>query len=114
ERVLEQHEMLVLGLQLVDDPLDLVGHADAELVKQRLGNPAFVGHDRHTSARRSAARTRRRVRRRRSSDQVSSDQVACPRKISLSSTRWALKAVASRGMQASGMAWPHMNTSSAA
>src|SRR5262245_19331804 len=47
--MLEQHELLVLGLQLVDHPLDLVGHADADVIEQRLGNPAFVGHDRHTS-----------------------------------------------------------------
>ena len=49
ELVLEQDEMLVLGLQLVDHPLDLVGHAEAELVEQRLGNPAFLGHGRDVS-----------------------------------------------------------------
>src|SRR5499427_959341 len=46
EWVLEQHEMLVLGLQLVDHPFDLVGHADADVIEQRLGNPAFFGHAR--------------------------------------------------------------------
>ena len=45
ELVLEQHQMLVLGLRLVEHPLDLEGHAEAEIVEQRLGNPAFLGHD---------------------------------------------------------------------
>src|SRR5262249_24391990 len=106
ERMLEQHEMLVLGLLLVDHPLDLIGHADADVIEQRLGNPAFVGHDRHTSGRRSTARNRRRVSRR-----LSSDYVPCPRKISLTSMRLALKALRSTGMQASGIALPHMNKS---
>jgi hypothetical protein len=29
ERILEQNEMLMLGVRLVDHPLDLVGHAEA-------------------------------------------------------------------------------------
>ena len=44
ELVLEQDEMLVLGLHLVEHPLDLEGHAEAEIVEQRLRNPAFLGH----------------------------------------------------------------------
>ena len=44
EWVLEQHEMLVLGLHLVKHPLDLVGHAEAEVVEKCLGNPALLGH----------------------------------------------------------------------
>src|SRR5262249_57558392 len=107
--MLEQHEMLVFGVQLVDHPLDLVGHADADVIEQRLGNPAFVGHDRHTRGRRSTARNRRRVRRR-----LSSDYVSCPRKISLTSTRLALKAFRTTAMHASAIASPHMNKSSAA
>ena len=47
EGVLEQHEVLMLGLRLVDHPLGLIGHAEAEVVEQSLGNPAFSGHDRH-------------------------------------------------------------------
>ena len=47
EGVLEQHEMLMLGLRLVDHPLGLIGHAEAEVVEQSLGNLAFSGHDRH-------------------------------------------------------------------
>ena len=42
----EQHEVLMLGLHFVQHPLDRVGHAKAELVEQRLGNPAFLGHGR--------------------------------------------------------------------
>ena len=44
EFVLEQHQMLVLGLHLVEHALDLVGHAEALGIEQRLGNPAFLGH----------------------------------------------------------------------
>ena len=47
EGVLEQDEMLMLGMRLIDDPLGLIGHAEAEVVEQRLGNLAFSGHDRH-------------------------------------------------------------------
>ncbi len=68
ERVLEQNQVLMLGLHLVEHPLDLVGHAEAEIV----GRSSFT------------------------------------------STRLALKASRSTGMQASGSALPHMNTSSAA
>src|SRR5262249_20366924 len=109
ERVLEQHEMLVLGLELVDDPLDLVGHADADVIEQRLGNPAFVGHDRHTSGRRSTARNRRRLRRR-----LSSDYVSCPRKSALLGRRWAWRPFRSRGRRAWGRPWPQRNKSGGA
>ena len=37
ERVLEQDEMLVLGLHFVEHPLDLVGHAEAQVVEQGFG-----------------------------------------------------------------------------
>src|SRR5262249_22865072 len=112
ERVLEQHEMLVRGLQLVDHPLDLVGHADTDVIEQRLGNPAFFGHDRTSETAGGRHRKERKsptVRRR-----LCSDYVSCPRKISLTSTRLALKAFRSTGMQASGVALPHMNRSRAA
>ena len=45
ERLLEQHEMLVLGLRFVEHLVDPVAHAKAEVVEQRLGNPALFGHD---------------------------------------------------------------------
>src|SRR5947209_1569658 len=32
--VLEQNQMLVLGLHLVQHPLDLIGHAEAEVIEQ--------------------------------------------------------------------------------
>ncbi len=44
ERMLEQHEVLVLGLQLVEHLVDLESHAETEIVEQRLGNPALLGH----------------------------------------------------------------------
>ena len=44
ELVLEQHQMLVLGLHLVEHLLDLEGHAEAFGIEQGLGNPAFLGH----------------------------------------------------------------------
>ena len=63
ERMLEQNEMLVRGLHLVDHPLDLVGHAEAEIVEQRFGNPAFFGHARApgSARRRQTTRTGRSV-----------------------------------------------------
>src|SRR5262249_56795529 len=45
--VLEQHEMLMLGLQLVEHLLDRIAHAEAEVVEQRFRNPALVGHSTH-------------------------------------------------------------------
>ena len=39
--MLEQHQVLVLGLPLVEHLLDRVAHAEAELVEQRFGNPAL-------------------------------------------------------------------------
>ena len=44
ELVLEQDQMLVLGLHLIDHPLGRIGHAEIEVVEQGLGNPAFRGH----------------------------------------------------------------------
>jgi hypothetical protein len=40
--VLEQHQMLVLGVHFVEHPLDLIGHPEAFRIEQRLGNPAFL------------------------------------------------------------------------
>ena len=45
ERLLEQHQVLVLGLRLVEHLVDPVAHAEAEVVEQRLGDPALLGHD---------------------------------------------------------------------
>ena len=42
--LLEQDQMVMAGLLLVEHPLDLEGHAEAEIVEQRLRNPAFFGH----------------------------------------------------------------------
>ena len=42
--LLEQHEVLVLGLLLVEHLVDREGHAEAEVVEQGLGDPALVGH----------------------------------------------------------------------
>ena len=47
EWMLEKHEMLMLGLRLIEHPLGLIGHAETEVVEQRLGNLAFCGHDGH-------------------------------------------------------------------
>jgi hypothetical protein len=52
--LLEQHEVLVLGLLLVKHLVDREGHAEAEVVEQRLGKPAFVGH--HLSFRTTSSR----------------------------------------------------------
>ena len=38
ERVLEQDEVLVLGLHLVEHTVDRIGHAEAEVVEQGLGD----------------------------------------------------------------------------
>jgi hypothetical protein len=43
--LLEQHQMLVLGLQLVEHLVDREGHAEAEIVEQRLGKPALLCHE---------------------------------------------------------------------
>jgi hypothetical protein len=40
--MLEQNQVLMLGLHLVEHPLDRVGHAKAARIEQRLGNPAFL------------------------------------------------------------------------
>ena len=40
----EQHQVLMLGLGLVEDPVDRIGHAKAELVEQRFGHPALFRH----------------------------------------------------------------------
>src|SRR5262249_20718519 len=48
ERMLEQNEMMVLGLYLVEHPLDFIGHAETEVVEQRFGNPASFSHGRAT------------------------------------------------------------------
>jgi hypothetical protein len=42
EAVLEQHQVLMLGLQFVEYLLDFKGHAKAEIVEQRLRNPALL------------------------------------------------------------------------
>ena len=42
--LLEQDQMVVAGLLLVEHPLDLEGHAEAEIVEQRFRNPAFFSH----------------------------------------------------------------------
>jgi hypothetical protein len=44
EFMLEQNEMLMLGLHLGEYPLDRIGHAETEFGEQRLGNPTFLGH----------------------------------------------------------------------
>ena len=44
KRLLEQHQMLVLGLHFVEHLVDLKGHAETEIVEQRLGNPALLRH----------------------------------------------------------------------
>ena len=43
ERLLEQDEMLVRGLLLVEHSVGLIGHAEAERIEQRLGDPALLG-----------------------------------------------------------------------
>ena len=43
--VLEQYQMLVLGRELVEHPLDRERHAKAELVEQGFGDPALRGHN---------------------------------------------------------------------
>ena len=45
----KQDEMLVLGLRLVEHPLDRIGHAEAEIIEERLGNPALRGHGRQAA-----------------------------------------------------------------
>ena len=36
-------KMLMLGLHLIEHLVDLEGHAEAEVIEQRLGNPALLG-----------------------------------------------------------------------
>jgi hypothetical protein len=45
ELVLEQDEILMFGLAFVENTADLVAHAEAERIEQRLRNPALLGHD---------------------------------------------------------------------
>jgi hypothetical protein len=54
--LLVQHEVLVLGLHLVEHPVDLIGHAEAMAVEQRLGNPAFHPHPHEQTAGREPGR----------------------------------------------------------
>src|SRR5215510_10802742 len=109
EGMLKQNEMLVLGLYLVDHALDLIGHAETEVVEQRFGNPASFSHGRAAdensgTGKRASGR----------SALMLPDQVSRPRRISLTSTRFALKALRRTWMHASGVALPHMNKSRAA
>src|SRR5207248_201286 len=116
ESVLEQDEMLVLGARFVEHPIDFVGHAEAELVEQRFGHPALAGHGRSGDGGQMTDDGNGADFRSPSSGvrHPSSDQAPCPRTISLTSTRCALNASRNTGMQASGLALPHMKTSSAA
>src|SRR5215472_4204666 len=43
EAILEQYKMLVLGLQLIEHPINLEGHAESEIVEKRFGDPALLG-----------------------------------------------------------------------
>ena len=116
ELVLEQHQVLMRGLRLVEHALGRVAHAKAFRVKQRLGNPASFRHGRllqiQTAGSEAASRFGRpcpavsRI--------VGAGYSPWPRSSSLTATRFALNASRSTGTQASGLALPHMNTSSAA
>ena len=113
ERLLEQHEVLVLGLRFMEHFVDPVAHAKAEVVEQRLGNPALFGHD--TPLVRVCRKKNGRVLARPlKPDSVSLAQAPCPRKISFTPTRFAENASRNTGMHWSGSAEPHMKTSSAA
>ena len=122
ELVLEQHQVLVLGLHLVEHALDLVGHAEALGIEQRLGNPALLGGHCEILGEILGGCPHRRTAgkvpgRHPIFWKVSSNrrrQTSRPRRISSTSTRLALKASRSTGMQASGSASPHMKMSSAA
>ncbi len=112
ERVLEQHEVLMLGLHLVEHLVDLEAHAETEIVEQRLGNPALLGHDRPP---RGAHRKRPGSWPGRSNfHALDAVQASWPRNSSFDADRLAANASRSTGMHASGSAEPHMNTSSAA
>ncbi len=118
ERLLEQHQMLVLGLHLVEHLVDLKRHAEAEFVEQRLGNPAFFRHDGTSGspiAKRPGPGPAASIN---SNDRLCrarpAVQASWPRSSSLTPTRFAENASRSTGMHASGSAEPHMNTSSAA
>ena len=124
--LLEQHEVLVRGLLLVQHLVDREGHAEAEVVEQGLGKPAFVGHGRLIS-RSSCPRTRASGNRRgfnrsptsewknglrilRSPACAGDDSSAgrepyapCPRRCSPTTMRFGLNASRSTGMQASGL-----------
>ena len=161
ETVLEQYKMLVLGVQLVEHLVDFEGHAETEIVEQRLyaiwqrrldrffgwtfdrffhrctprdslpadGGPSCAinansasEHAKSSFLQKQKAGTNPgRLLFELWSEQALSQascevscKVSCPRRISLTSTRFAANASRSTGIQLSGSAEPHMNMSNAA
>ena len=109
----EANEMLMRGLFLVEHSVGLIGHAEAERIEQRLGDPALLGQSfRQFGLRNSKTAGFRPGRSICACRQPG--QAFWPRSNSLTPTRLAAKASRSTGTHLSGSAEPHMKTSSAA
>src|SRR5215213_5126370 len=119
--MLEQHQVLVIGVLLVQHLLDRITHAETEIVEQRFGQPAFLDHDSSAPSwpglsRPSMSLSQREVQvvNARDKPRHVGDYVPCPRRCSPTAMRAGWNASRSTGTQASGLARPHMKISIAA